>query len=94
MCRYEASRPSLSHDLACGQPPAQQTPSPQHSHNFKIFCKIKQIEKIVRVATCKWRMDEISAKMRSVAEPANIIYSTGYVPLDPRLCRVRRIIQA
>ena len=35
------------------------------------------------MATCKWHMDEISAKMRSVAEPANIIYSTGYVPSDP-----------
>ena len=82
-CRYEASRPSLSRDLACGRPPAQQTPHCNTPHNVKIFCKIKRRED-GRVATCNGALDEISARMGSVAElAANIISSTGYVPLVP-----------
>ena len=52
-------------------------------HNVKIFCKIKRRED-GRVATCNGALDEISARMGSVAELAgNIISSTGYVPLVP-----------
>ena len=54
MCRYEASQPSLSRDLACGHPPAQQTPSPEHSSQDR-SAKLSK-EKRFRVATCKWRI--------------------------------------
>ena len=51
---WEASRPSLSRDLACGHPPAQQTPSPEHSSQDR-SAKLSK-EKRFCVATCKWRI--------------------------------------
>ena len=72
---WEASRPSLSRDLACGHPPAQQTPSPEHSSQDR-SAKLSK-EKRFRVATCKWRIG------RDIG--------TGYVPIDPWQCRVWRI---
>ena len=81
MCRYEASRPALSRDLACGHPPAQQTPSPQHSYNFKIFCKIKRRED-GRVATCNGALEicEIQVPPRPMALPG----AAHYKHLQPR----------
>ena len=91
MCRYEASRPALSRDLACGHPPAQQNPSPEHSSQDRSTKLSKQ--KRFCVLHVNGALDEISSEDEcgeaALSSPAN-----GYVPLDLWQSRVRRIIQA
>ena len=60
MCRYEASRPALSRDLACGHPPAQQNPSLEHSSQDRSTKLSKQ--KRFCVLHVNGALDEISSE--------------------------------
>ena len=76
MCRYEASRPALSRDLACGHPPAQQNPSLEHSSQDR-STKLSKPKRFC-VLHVNGALDEISSE--DECGGANIIFPHRICP--------------